>query len=399
MTDGKTFPAEVLQQIIAKTDGVPVICGRNHESHCWNQDNSKHVDGHYELTGSFSTFAIPATLQDSLMARLDRWSRPKPWRNMGRPLGGSLRMRCSRRSRNVDEGTLQQELGQAGRGGIAVPARLPPQATYLFKHALIQDAAYQSLLKSTRQQYHQRIAQVLEEQFPETARRSPNCWPITTPRRARRAGHWLLAAGGPTGQRPLGLSGSHQPLHHRDRAADDPARDAGAYPAGLDPVHRPRRGTADCERARSARSGAGLHPGRRCVSRWARRPSLSGPVGLWGFYQVPVPVPHGHESSATRCCTWRSAPTTPRWRSSPTISWVFRGFGLGRCRWPADTWRKASHATRQTSAVPWCSAWAPIRVLAAGLCRADPLVTGVPGASPGPPPRGPDVGTRAGASL
>src|SRR5262249_43829583 len=45
---------------------------------------------------------------------------------------------------------------------------LPPQASYLFKHALIQDAAYQSLLKSTRQQYHQRIAQVLEAQFPDT---------------------------------------------------------------------------------------------------------------------------------------------------------------------------------------------------------------------------------------
>jgi len=61
---------------------------------------------------------------------------------------------------------------------------MPPQATYVFKHALIQDTAYQSLLKSTRQQYHQRIAQVLEQQFPETVAMQPNCWRSTTRRRA-----------------------------------------------------------------------------------------------------------------------------------------------------------------------------------------------------------------------
>ena len=71
MTDGKTFPAEVLQQIIEKTDGVPLFVEEMTKA-IWNPDSSQHVDGHYELTGSFSTFAIPATLQDSLMARLDR---------------------------------------------------------------------------------------------------------------------------------------------------------------------------------------------------------------------------------------------------------------------------------------------------------------------------------------
>src|SRR5262249_34493753 len=60
---------------------------------------------------------------------------------------------------------------------------LPPHATYVFKHALIQDAAYQSLLKSTRQQYHQRIAQVLETQFPETAETQPELLPTTTRKR------------------------------------------------------------------------------------------------------------------------------------------------------------------------------------------------------------------------
>ena len=71
MTDGKTFPAEVLQQIIAKTDGVPLFVEEMTKA-ILESGQLKAVDGHYELTGSFSTFAIPATLQDSLMARLDR---------------------------------------------------------------------------------------------------------------------------------------------------------------------------------------------------------------------------------------------------------------------------------------------------------------------------------------
>ena len=80
---------------------------------------------------------------------------------------------------------MQQGLHQLVEAEFLYQRGVPPQATYLFKHALIQDAAYQSLLRSTRQQYHQRIAQVLEAQLSrDAARPSPNCWPITTPRPA-----------------------------------------------------------------------------------------------------------------------------------------------------------------------------------------------------------------------
>src|SRR6516165_4904095 len=68
----------------------------------------------------------------------------------------------------LDESTLQRELGRLVEAEIIYQRGLPPQSTYTFKHALIQDAAYESLLKSTRQYYHQRIAQILEAQFPET---------------------------------------------------------------------------------------------------------------------------------------------------------------------------------------------------------------------------------------
>src|SRR5207302_3116675 len=73
----------------------------------------------------------------------------------------------------LDEGTLQQGLRQLVEAELLYQRGIPPQATYLFKHALIQDAAYQSLLRSTRQQHHQRIAQVLEARFPETAATQP----------------------------------------------------------------------------------------------------------------------------------------------------------------------------------------------------------------------------------
>ena len=71
MTDGKTLPKEVLQQIIMKTDGVPLFVEELTKA-ILESGQLKAVDGHYELIGAFSTFAIPATLQDSLMARLDR---------------------------------------------------------------------------------------------------------------------------------------------------------------------------------------------------------------------------------------------------------------------------------------------------------------------------------------
>jgi predicted ATPase len=71
MTNGKTFPTEVLAQIVEKTDSVPLFVEEITKS-LLESGQLKAVDGHYELTGSLSTFAIPTTLQDSLMARLDR---------------------------------------------------------------------------------------------------------------------------------------------------------------------------------------------------------------------------------------------------------------------------------------------------------------------------------------
>jgi class 3 adenylate cyclase/tetratricopeptide (TPR) repeat protein len=169
---GKTLPPEVCQQIIAKTDGVPLFVEEMTKA-ILESGALKEVDGYYKLTGSFSTFAIPATLQDSLMARLDRLMTGKVIAQLGATIGRQFSYALLQAVSQLDEEMLQHELGRLVEAEIVYKRGVPPQATYIFKHALIQDAAYESLLKSTRQHYHQRIAQVMEAQFPKTAEAQP----------------------------------------------------------------------------------------------------------------------------------------------------------------------------------------------------------------------------------
>jgi predicted ATPase len=112
-------------------------------------------------------------LQDALMARLDRLAVVKDVAQLSAVLGREFAYELLRAVAPLDEATLQQALAQLVEAELLYQRGIPPQATYVFKHALIQDTAYQSLLKSTRQQYHQRIAQVLEQHFPETVNTQP----------------------------------------------------------------------------------------------------------------------------------------------------------------------------------------------------------------------------------
>jgi class 3 adenylate cyclase len=172
MTDGKTFPPEVLAQIVEKTDGVPLFVEEVTKA-ILESGHLTEADGHYELTGAFSTLAIPATLQDSLMARLDRLVTAKAVAQYAAVIGRQFSYELLQAVSQLDEVRLQHELRRLVEAELMYQRGVPPQSTYVFKHALIQDAAYASLLKSTRQQYHQRIAQVLEAQFPETAEAQP----------------------------------------------------------------------------------------------------------------------------------------------------------------------------------------------------------------------------------
>jgi predicted ATPase len=127
----------------------------------------------YELTGPLPPLAIPTTLHDSLMARLDRLTTVKSLAQLAATLGREFSYALLHAVAPWDEATLQRGLHQLVEAEFLYQRGLPPQATYTFKHALIQDAAYQSLLRRTRQQYHQRIAQVLEQYFPETVEAQP----------------------------------------------------------------------------------------------------------------------------------------------------------------------------------------------------------------------------------
>jgi len=183
VTGGKPLPAEVLAQVVAKTDGIPLFVEELVKT-ILEAGLVQEEAGRYVLTGPLPPLAIPTTLQDALMARLDRLAVVKDVAQLGAVLGREFAYALLRAVAPLDEATVQQALAQLVEAELLYQRGMPPQATYVFKHALIQDTAYQSLLKSTRQQYHQRIAQVLEQQFPETVAMQPNCWRSTTRRRA-----------------------------------------------------------------------------------------------------------------------------------------------------------------------------------------------------------------------
>jgi tetratricopeptide (TPR) repeat protein len=130
-------------------------------------------DDRYALTGPLPPLAIPATLHDSLMARLDRLGAAKAVAQLGATLGREFPYEVLQAVATVDEAGLQHALARLVEAELLYQQGLPPQASYRFKHALIQEAAYQSLLKSTRQQAHQRIAQVLEAEFQQTVEARP----------------------------------------------------------------------------------------------------------------------------------------------------------------------------------------------------------------------------------
>ena len=168
----KALPSEVVEQIVAKTDGVPLFVEELTKM-VMESGLLQEREDRYELTGPLPPLAIPTTLHDSLMARLDRLATVKSMAQLGATLGREFSYALLQAVAPWDEATLRRGLQQLVEAEFLYQQGLPPQATYLFKHALIQEAAYQSLLRSTRQQYHQRIAQVLAERFPDTTETQP----------------------------------------------------------------------------------------------------------------------------------------------------------------------------------------------------------------------------------
>jgi predicted ATPase len=169
---GKTLPVEVVQHIVTKTDGVPLYVEELTKMLLASPLLREEAD-QYVLTGPLRAVAIPDTLQDALMARLDQLNTAKEVAQFGAVLGREFPYDLLQAIAPQDENTLQEGLAQLVAAELLYQRGRPPRARYVFKHALIQDAAYASLLKSTRQHVHQQIAEVLEARFPASVETQP----------------------------------------------------------------------------------------------------------------------------------------------------------------------------------------------------------------------------------
>jgi tetratricopeptide (TPR) repeat protein len=217
ITGGKTLPAEVLQQIVSKTDGVPLFVEELTKTVLESGLLSER-SGHYALAGPLPPLAIPTTLQDSLMARLDRLDTTKTVAQLGATLGRTFSYELLKAVASHAEATLQEALHTLIEAELLYAEGTPPQATYMFKHALIQDVAYQSLLRSTRQHYHQRVAQVLAAQFPETVETQPELLAhhyTEAGLNVQAIGYWQRA-----GERATQRSANAEAIHHLTRGLE-----------------------------------------------------------------------------------------------------------------------------------------------------------------------------------
>jgi predicted ATPase len=172
LTGGRPLPREVQAHILRKTEGVPLFVEELTKT-VLESGLLREAGEHYELAGPLPPLAIPSTLQDSLLARLDRLSPVKKVAQIGAAIGREFSYELLAATAQMEEPKVRAALDELVHAELAFCRGKPPDAIYIFKHALVRDAAYESLLKSRRQQLHCRIATVLRERFPERAEAEP----------------------------------------------------------------------------------------------------------------------------------------------------------------------------------------------------------------------------------
>jgi class 3 adenylate cyclase/predicted ATPase len=172
LAGGKELPAEVFEAIISKTDGVPLFIEELTKM-VLESGLLQNVGDRYITVGPLPHLAIPTTLHDSLMARLDRLSPIKGVAQIGAAIGREFSYRLLAAVAPISGIALQSALEQLTRAGLIFSRGEPPDSTYTFKHSLLQDAAYASLLRARRQDLHRHIADALENQFAELSEAEP----------------------------------------------------------------------------------------------------------------------------------------------------------------------------------------------------------------------------------
>ena len=168
----KPLPPEVLEQIVAKTDGIPLFVEELTkaivESHALQDKGDR-----YDLSGPLTDVTIPSTLRDSLTARLDRLGSAKEVAQVGACIGREFTRELLALISALGPSQLEGALDQLTRSELMFRRGNAEKQTYVFKHALVQDAAYDSLLKRRRTQIHAHIASALEEHFPDVRDQEP----------------------------------------------------------------------------------------------------------------------------------------------------------------------------------------------------------------------------------
>ena len=172
VSGSKALPEEVVQEILAKTDGVPLFVEELTrtvlESGLLHEES-----GAYVLKSALTPLAIPSTLQDSLMARLDRLASVKETAQLGSVIGREFSFRLLEAVSPIRGTELHDALDKLIAADLIHARGTLTEATYAFKHALVQDTAYASLLRSRRQHIHAEIARALDEAFADQVESAP----------------------------------------------------------------------------------------------------------------------------------------------------------------------------------------------------------------------------------
>jgi class 3 adenylate cyclase/tetratricopeptide (TPR) repeat protein/ABC-type transport system involved in cytochrome c biogenesis ATPase subunit len=226
----KPLPEAVLAQIIEKTDGVPLFVEELTKA-VLESELLVDAGGRYELRGELEALRIPATLHDSLVARLDRLLPVKEIAQIGAAIGREFSYELLAAVAPLPEAELERALESFVRSELVYRRGAGPQAVYVFKHALVQDAAYDSLLKRKRAELHARIAQAIETRFPDKAETEPElvAHHYSAAGAAQRAlPHWLRAGRNATARAAYREAAAHlaRGLHLLEGLTPGAERDA-----------------------------------------------------------------------------------------------------------------------------------------------------------------------------
>ena len=169
---GRELPEPVGRVIVERADGVPLFIEELTKS-VLESGLLREADGRLVLDGPLPSLAIPTTLQGSLLARLDRLAATREVAQIGAAIGREFDYELLSEVAGLTDTQLRQALSQLEAAGLVFRRGAPPEASWTFKHALVRDAAHDSLLNSSRRQLHARIAEAVERRYPEIASTEP----------------------------------------------------------------------------------------------------------------------------------------------------------------------------------------------------------------------------------